>query len=212
MKLIIGNKNYSTWSLRPWLLLKAFNIEYEELLVSLGGDDLRQRLLQYSASAKVPVLHDDDLEIWDTLAICEYVSEVYLGGKGWPNDTKQRALARSITSEMHSGFGNIRNELPMNIRSMRSVEISDATKVEINHIDEIWSKSRKNGYLFDEYGIVDCFFTPVASRFKTYGIKLSPIAQSYADKLLAHPAMQEWSKAAKLETEILSFDEAGVDI
>ncbi|MCJ8323561.1 MAG: glutathione S-transferase family protein [Rhizobiales bacterium] len=212
MKLIIANKNYSTWSLRPWLLLKAHHIEFDEINVSLREDGLRQRLLQYSESAKMPVLHDEGLVIWDTLAICEYISEVYLAGKGWPIDAKQRAIARSITAEMHSGYGNIRNDLPMNIRAKRKVDISKEVQREIDYIDNLWAKCQQDGYLFGDYGIVDGFFTPVASRFNTYGIKLSSNAQIYADKLLTHPAMQEWSQAARLETETLPVDEAGVDV
>lgn len=212
MKLIIGNKNYSTWSLRPWLLLTAFNVEFDEINVSLNDDGLRQRLLQFSASAKMPVLQDDGITIWDTLAICEYISEIYLNGNGWPKDINSRAIARSMTAEMHSGYGNIRNELPMNIRATRRLEVSVKTQNEIDYIDNLWTTHQNDSYLFGDFGIVDCFFTPIASRFKTYGLTLSPQAQAYADRLLGHAAMQKWSQAANLETEILPVDEAGVDV
>lgn len=212
MKLIIGNKNYSTWSLRPWLLLTAFNVEFDEINVSLNDDGLRQRLLQFSASAKMPVLQDDGITIWDTLAICEYISEIYLNGNGWPKNINSRAIARSMTAEMHSGYGNIRNELPMNIRATRRLEVSVKTQNEIDYIDNLWTTHQNDSYLFGDFGIVDCFFTPIASRFKTYGLTLSPQAQAYADRLLGHAAMQKWSQAANLETEILPVDEAGVDV
>lgn len=212
MKLIIGNQNYSSWSLRPWLFLTAYGIEFEQQVVSLHDDGMRDRLLDISASAKVPVLDDDGFKIWDTLAICEYVSEVYLDGKGWPQDVKRRAIARALTAEMHAGFAHLRGQMPMNIRGRRKLNPSAATQQEIAHIDAIWSEySKDDGYLFGDYGIVDCFFTPVASRFRTYNIKLSPAARAYCNKLLKHPAMLKWSEMAKAETETLSSDKAGID-
>lgn len=212
MQLIIGNKNYSTWSLRPWLLLTAFQIEFDEKLISLLGDDRSLRLAKFSDSQKVPILVDGDLTVWDTLAICEYISENYLNGKGWPQDKNQRATARSLASEMHSSFANIRNEMPMNVKARRKITLSNAVKMEIKHMDDIWAKCSDGGFLMGDYGIVDCFFTPVASRFKTYRVELSPKAQIYADRLLAHPAMQKWSEAAQLESEILLIDEMGVEV
>lgn len=212
MKLIIGNQNYSTWSLRPWLLLSAFEVGFNDQVVSLRDDGLSERLHHYSQSNKVPVLIDGDLTVWDTLAICEYISETYLDSKGWPLDKNQRALARATTAEMHSGFLNIRNEMPMNVKARRKIDLSDAAKIEIGHMDDIWAMHADGAFLFGDYGIVDCFFTPVASRFKTYGTKLSPKAQAYADRLLTHPAMQKWTEAALLETEILPVDEAGTDV
>lgn len=210
MKLIIGNQNYSSWSLRPWLLLTAFGMEFEQQVVSLHDDGMRERLLAISTAAKVPVLLDDGLKIWDTMAICEYISEVYLDGKGWPQDVKQRAIARAITAEMHAGFAHLRGQMPMNIGGRRKLNPTPETQAEIAHIDAIWSEYAQNGeYLFGEYGIVDCFFTPVAARFRTYNIKLSPAARGYCNQLLKHTAMQKWEKMAIAETEILSSDKAG---
>lgn len=212
MKLIIGNQNYSSWSLRPWLLLTAFGLDFEQQVVSLHDDGMRERLLEISASAKVPVLIDNGLKVWDTLAICEYVSEVYLDGKGWPQDVKQRAIARAITAEMHAGFAHLRGQMPMNIRGRRKLNPSGATKAEIAHIDDIWSEYAKEGaYLFGDYGIADCFYTPVAARFRTYNIKLSSAAHAYCNQLLKHEAMQKWVVMSKAETEILSSDKAGID-
>lgn len=212
MKLFIGNQNYSSWSLRPWLLLTAFELEFEQQVVSLRDDGMRERLLEVSASARVPVLVDGDLKVWDTLAICEYVSEKYLDGKGWPQDMNQRAIARAITAEMHAGYSALRGQMPMNIRGRRKLNPSAATKLEITHIDAIWSEyAHEEEFLFGDYGIVDCFFTPVASRFKTYNIKLSPAAHAYATRLLKHQAMVKWSAMGIAETEYLSSDEAGID-
>lgn len=217
MKLVIGNKNYSTWSLRPWLLLTAFEIDFKEVLVSLKAEGLTQRLAKHSDAAKVPVLVDDDITIWDTIAICEYISETHLNGKGWPNDKKQRAIARSLTAEMHGGFSHIRGELPMNIRAKRKVQFSAELIAQVTYIDGLWCQyieqyGGDNGYLFDQYSIVDCFFTPVASRFKTYDVVLSPRAQQYCDQLLNHSAMQKWQNDSELDKEFLPADEAGTDV
>jgi glutathione S-transferase len=214
MKLVIGNKNYSTWSLRPWLLLSALNLDFEEIQVSLLQDGLKERLGKYSASCKVPVLIDGDLSVWDSLAICEYVSEKYLNGRGWPEDIKQRAEARAIVSEMHSGFNALRNEMPMNISATRQLELSQAAQTDISRIDSIWSQyTEKNAeigpWLFGEFSIADCFFAPVASRFATYRTPLSAVAQKYADLLLSHRSFVQWIEAAKTETEIVPEDEAG---
>lgn len=209
MKLIIGNQNYSSWSMRPWLLLTTFGIEFEQLVISLRDDGMQARLSEISASAKVPVLLDDGLKIWDTLAICEYISETYLSGKGWPQDAKQRAIARAVTAEMHSGFPNLRAEMPTNIKARRKIVLSKSALAEVQHIDDIWSHYASDEFLFGNYGIVDCFFSPVASRFKTYGIEISPKAQAYADRLLNHSAMVKLTKQALAETECLGPDNIG---
>ena len=214
MKLVIGNKNYSTWSLRPWFFLTAFNLEFEEIQESLSQDGIKERFGKYSPSCKVPVLIDGDLSVWDSLAICEYVSEKYLNGRGWPEDIKLRAQARAIVSEMHSGFSALRNEMPMNVRATRKLEPSSAALTDIARIDSIWShyttqNAHIGPWLFGEFSIADCFFAPVASRFATYGTPLSPAAQQYANRLLNHESFTAWIEAAKMETEIDPEDEAG---
>jgi glutathione S-transferase len=210
MKLIIGNKNYSTWSLRPWFFMQAMGVEFEEQLVSLKGDNLKVSLGKFSASAKVPVLVDNDLTVWDTLAICEYLNEQYLQGRGWPKEIADRALARSLTCEMHSGFSAVRNELPMNIRAKRRVTLSDAAKADLVRIDNIWSAHHlQSGWLFETFSIADAFFAPVALRLPTYGIELSELATKYQQKLLSHPKILEWVNNAKKESEIVESDEAG---
>jgi glutathione S-transferase len=212
VKLVVGNKNYSTWSLRPWLLLKAFNVHFEEVNVSLAQEGLRDRLLEHSPTAKVPVLIEREQHIWDSLAICEYVNDVHLDGTGWPHTAKDRALARSVTCEMHSGFFAVRGAMPMNIRARRKVDITPDMAKDIARIEEIWANHHRSGWLFETFGIADCFYAPVAFRFATYGVELNEAASQYMHKLLAHPALKTWVDAALLETEILPVDEAGEDV
>ena len=210
LKLVIGNQNYSTWSLRPWLFLKAFNMHFEEVKVSLADAGLRERLLEHSPTAKVPVLIERDLHVWDSLAICEYVNDVYLEGKGWPHTPKERAKARAVTCEMHSGFSALRNAMPMNIRAKRKIEITPDVARDIARVEDIWANHHQRaGWLFETFSIADCFYAPVAFRFETYGITLNDAATAYQQKLLGHPVLQEWVAAALAESEVLPVDEAG---
>lgn len=212
MKLVIGNKNYSTWSLRPWLFMHANGMAFEEIQESLRSEQLSARLSQYSESCRVPVLLDGDISVWDSLAICEYISENYLDGKGWPTEKKARAEARAICAEMHSGFSALRSELPMNCRLKKDVEISEAAKKDIKRIESIWSQyatqlSDGSFRLFGQFSIADCFYAPVALRFKSYGISVSGVAEKYAESLLSHPSVQHWVSQALEETEIVEEDE-----
>lgn len=217
MELIIGNKNYSSWSLRGWLMLEAFNLTFKETKLLLFTEDFYSALSAHETSDKVPVLIDGDVTVWDSLAICEYVSERYLKGKGWPEDYADRAMARSISNEMHSGFFGVRNEMPMNCRAKRRVELSEQGEKDIARIDQLWSSLRKahsgkGPWLFGGFSIADVMYAPVALRFRTYGIKISSESQSYADALYNHPAIQLWLKDALLETEIVLEDEAGEEV
>tara|TARA_R110000744_G_scaffold15956_13_gene44194 strand:+ start:373 stop:1026 length:654 start_codon:yes stop_codon:yes gene_type:complete len=214
MKLIIGNKNYSSWSLRGWLALKAFDVPFEEIKLSLFSDEFYTELAKHSPVGKVPVLVDGDLSVWDSLAICEYINETYLDGKGWPVDKSKRAVARSVVADMHSGLFGIRTEMPMNCRARRHVELSDQAKKEVATLDALWSRLRaenaQNGdYLFGKFSLADAFFAPVMFRFKTYGIALSAAASEYQTTMLMHPAMQEWLDDALIETDVIDADEAG---
>ena len=214
MKLIIGNKNYSSWSLRGWLALKAFDVPFEEIKLSLFSDEFYTELAKHSPVGKVPVLVDGDLSVWDSLAICEYINETYLDGKGWPIDKSKRAVARSVVADMHSGLFGIRTEMPMNCRARRHVELSDQAKKEVATLDALWSRLRaenaQNGdYLFGKFSLADAFFAPVMFRFKTYGIALSAAASEYQTTMLMHPAMQEWLDDALIETDVIDADEAG---
>ncbi|WP_096086779.1 glutathione S-transferase family protein [Agaribacterium haliotis] len=212
MKLVIGNKNYSSWSLRPWLLLHAHALDFEEVNESLAQHGIRERLSQYSDSAKVPVLLDRGLTIWDSLAICEYISENYLSGRGWPKSAADRAQARSLVAEMHSGFAALRSELPMNCRLTKSAQLSPAVRAEVQRIEQLWNNyvsadQSEQLRLFGCFGIADCFFAPVVFRFHSYGVKLSGTAGRYQQSLLAHPSMQLWLTQAIGETEHLAHIE-----
>ncbi|MEM9152247.1 MAG: glutathione S-transferase family protein [Cyanobacteria bacterium P01_F01_bin.3] len=214
MKLIIGNKNYSSWSLRAWLLLATFELEFEEVLESLRQEGLQERLSQYSPTARVPVLVDGEITVWDSLAIGEYVSDKYLAGKGWPADIAARAEARAVCAEMHSGFTGLRSELPMNCRALRRVEPSASALADIARIDAIWSRCMtlyKGPWLFGEFSIADCFYAPVVLRFQTYDISLSEAASRYQSFVLEDEVLGRWVEAGKAETEIVPEDEAGVD-
>lgn len=215
MELVIGNKNYSSWSLRPWLLLSHFDIPFDEIKILLFEENTHQRLAEYSPTFKVPVLIDDDLTVWDSLAICEYISEFYLDNKGWPEKAQDRAICRSYCAEMHSAFASLRGDLPMNCRATRRTHLSEGTLKDIHRIDGMWQDAlnRHDGnWLFGEFSIADCMFAPVASRFATYGIEVSDTSQQYIDRILTLPSMQRWYEAALTEKEVIGEDEAGSDI
>jgi len=215
LKLVIGNKNYSSWSLRPWLLLTAHNIPFEEERIALDLPQTRGRINAFSAAGKVPVLLDGELTVWDSLAICEYVSERYLQGGGWPASPAARAEARACSAEMHSGFSEIRSRLPMNCRATgRRVEMTDPLRGEIARIEQIWAGCRQRHaatgpWLFGEFSVADCMFAPVAFRFRTYGIGLSKAAQEYMQKMLGAEAMLQWLAQAELEPETIEGEEVG---
>ena len=215
MRLTIGTQNYSSWSLRAWLLLATSDLDFKEEKVSLQQPGLTERLGQYSPTNRVPVLIDGDLTIWDTLAICEYVSEKYLMGKGWPADEAKRAKARAICAEMHAGFMGLRSELPMNCRARRRVVPSVSADQDIARVDAIWSSCLETyggPWLFGTFSIADCFYAPVVLRFKTYGISLSQTAAQYQSFMLQDETLNRWVSAGRAETEILPEDEAGEEI
>ncbi len=215
MNLIIGNKNYSTWSLRAWLLLAANNISFEEIRVPLSVDGTHAALKKYSGAARVPVLQDKGVVIWDSLSICEYVSEQYLDGKGWPEDPIDRALARSSCAEMHSGFFELRAKMPMNCRARgRNVVITDELQEEITRIDNMWTELReqysaKGKWLFGNFSIADCMYAPVVFRFQTYNVEVSEISRAYMNDLLAHSNIKSWLEQAKKEVETIDCEEVG---
>jgi glutathione S-transferase len=215
MKLIIGNKNYSSWSLRPWLLLAAVDLPFEEERIPLSIEGFKARIEKHSAAGKVPVLLDNGLEVWDSLAICEYVSEKYLESKGWPSDEKMRAEARSCCAEMHSGFAALRGDMPMNCRATgRKVSISADLQKDITRIDSLWSSllskyGDQGPYLFGKFSICDCMFAPVVFRFNTYTPELSKTSRNYLQTMLAHPKMQLWLKQAREEVERIENSEVG---
>lgn len=218
MKLIIGNKNYSSWSLRPWLFLSYHQLDFEEVRIPMFIDNFKEKLQTYTEAGFVPVLQDKELTVWDSLAICEYISEQYLSGTGWPANPKARATARSCSAEMHSGFTNIRSSMPMNARAtQRKVDISATTALEINRIQMLWEKLRlqnanQGPWLFGEFTIADCMFAPIVFRFHTYEIELSAEALTYMLFFYQHPLMQVWLEASKNELEIIDRSEAGIQV
>jgi glutathione S-transferase len=207
LKLVIGNKNYSSWSLRPWLAMKVAGIAFSEERIPLYGPDSKDRILAFSPAGKVPCLVDGDLRIWDSLSICEYLAERNLSL--WPQDRAARAYARSISAEMHSGFQHLRTHMSMNIRKRypgkgRTPEVL----AEIARIADMWSECRVRfgaggPFLFGRFSIADAMYAPVVLRFRTYEVELPSEARAYAEAILALPALQEWIAAAASESESL---------
>lgn len=208
LSLVIGNKAYSSWSLRPWLLMKQAAIDFAEIRVSLYEARAKQNLLRHSPTGKVPVLRDGGLTIWDSLAICEYLAEKYPLKKLWPADTAARALARAVSAEMHSGFSALRSQMPMNVRRELPGRARTAdADADIARIDAIWTDCRtrfgaQEPFLFGTFSIADAMYAPVVTRFRTYGVILAGAAAQYANAIYTLPSMQEWIAGAHAETEV----------
>jgi glutathione S-transferase len=211
--LVIGNKNYSSWSMRPWMALTMAQIPFEETVIPLYEGKSRKHILEHSGAGKVPVLHHGKVTIWESLAILEYLAEIFPGRKLWPEGKSARAAARSAATEMHSGFTALRNACPMNLhRPRKAIALSDDVKADIARIEALWRDCRRNHgkkgrFLFGAFGNADAMFAPVVTRFDTYDIKLSPEARAYVDAVLATPAFQAWKKAALKETWTIASSE-----
>jgi glutathione S-transferase len=210
LKLVIGNKNYSSWSMRPWMALRANDIAFEEVFIPLyTGEADKKRILSFTHSGKVPVLLDGDVTIWDSLAIIEYVAERFPEIRLWPEDRASRAHARSISAEMHSGFAALRNECGMNLhRSVGAIELSSEARANIARIQQIWIECRerygKSGpFLFGEFGGADAMFAPVVHRFRIYAIEVAPVVRDYMNATMSLPAFQEWTRAGLAETLVI---------
>jgi glutathione S-transferase len=210
LTLVIGNKNYSSWSMRPWLALKACDIAFDEVSIPLyTGDADKQRILKFSRAGKVPVLVDGDVTIWDSLAIIEYIAEQFPEARLWPEHAASRAHARSVSAEMHSGFAALRNECGMNLhRPVGAKALSADARADIARIQESWAECRarygKGGpYLFGAFSGADAMYAPVIHRFRTYAIELTSAARAYMDAMLALPAFQEWTRAGLAETLLI---------
>lgn len=210
LKLVIGNKNYSSWSMRPWLAARASNIPFDEVFIPLyTGDADKQRILSFTRSGKVPVLLDGDVTVWDSLAIIEYLAERFPEARLWPEDTARRAHARSISAEMHSGFAALRNECGMNLhRPVQAIALSNEARSDIARVQQIWSECRERygtfgPFLFGAFSGADAMFAPVVHRFRTYAVAVVPDVQSYMDTMMSLPAFQEWTRAALAETHII---------
>lgn len=208
LTLVIGDKNYSSWSLRPWLLMRHFGIAFDEVRLPLDTPEFVSGIARWSPSGRVPVLHRGDLVIWDSLAIAEYINETFLEGRGWPRDPDARAVARAVSAEMHSGFQAVRNDLPLNCRRRASgfVVRPDARR-DIERILRIWRECRARAgegpYLFGAFSIADAMFAPIVLRFQTYGVEIDAVERRYADTMLAMPALREWLAAAEGEGHAL---------
>jgi glutathione S-transferase len=206
--LYIGNKNYSSWSVRPWVLMKTSGIAFREERIALYESGSPERVRDVSPSGKVPCLRDEDTVVWDSMAIAEYLAERHQGL--WPADAKARAWARSASAEMHSGFSNLRNDFGMNVRLRMTKTPSSAVAEEISRVVALWSEGRKrfgagDDFLCGAFGIVDAFWCPVAFRFQSYGVPLEGVAAAYCRALLALPAMREWAADALQEKERLPW-------
>ncbi|WP_027469870.1 glutathione S-transferase family protein [Deefgea rivuli] len=207
MKLLIGNKNYSSWSLRPWLGLKVAGIAFDEQMHNLYAANARDERLQFAPTAKVPVLIDDEITIWETLAIAEYIAERFPLAKLWPHDVAARAHARTVCAEMHAGFVALRTACPMDCRSRKSATMSAEVQADVDRIVALWAdcrerfgiESSEGEFLFGHFTWADAFFAPVVTRLVTYGIEVPAAATLYMNTVLALPAMQEWLAAAEVE-------------
>ena len=212
-KLVIANRNYSSWSLRAWLYLTESNVPFEEIRIPLFTETWPTDIAEYSPTGRVPVLLNDDITVWDTTAIIEHVRAEYPHAVGWPESARMRAHARSVSAEMHSGFLALRDELPQNIRARNKLEtsqLSGSCRKQIARIDEIWTDCRRRygesgKWLFGEFSIADVMFIPVALRFVTYSIPVSESAWEFVEAAQDSESVRQWIEAARAESESISF-------
>jgi glutathione S-transferase len=211
LHLIIGNKNYSSWSFRPWIGMKTAGIAFEETVISLEAKDFKARITALSGAGKVPVLRDGEVRVWESLAILEYVAEKFPAARLWPESAAARAHARAVASEMHAGFQPLRRQLPMNMWRPVKARVLDAEALaNVARIDEIFREclAQYGGpFLFGAFGAADAMYVPVVSRFYTYAVEVSAAARSYMNAVMALPAWREWRAAALQEPWVLPHDE-----
>jgi glutathione S-transferase len=211
MLLIIGNKNYSSWSFRPWIAMKAVGIAFEERVISLNDPEFKRAIAPVSQNGKVPALDDDGVHVWESLAILEYLAEKFPHAGLWPADPSARAHARAVAAEMHGGFAALRGECPMNFwRPVKRRELSADALADVARIDAMWSECRVRyggPFLFGAFGAADAMYAPVVSRFHTYAVEVGERSRAYMDAVMALPAWREWKEAALKEPWILPYDE-----
>lgn len=211
--LTIGNKNYSSWSLRPWILLRHLGLSFEERLIPLDTTEFARDIATISPTRRVPVLQHGALRLWDSLAICEYACE--LAGRGWPAAREARAVARSVCAEMHAGFSILRSQWPMNVRALgRRTAANPERAADIARIEELWADCRRQfggggPWLFGEYSVADAMYAPVVLRLRTYGAHLRPNSTEYVATVLADEHMRDWLAAAEAESHVIEASEIG---
>ncbi len=214
LKLIIANKAYSSWSVRPWLVLAQFGIPFEEVVIPLDVPTTRKAILKHSPSARCPALVDGDLTVWDSLAMIEYVAEKYPNKAIWPKTRAARALARSMCAEMHSGFQALRRECPMNLRrEVRAIALSDEAKADAARLEAMWAAARKTHgksgpFLFGRFSAADAYFAPVANRLHIYDVKVSKATRAWMDVVMALPAFRALVEDARSEKWFIDKYEA----
>lgn len=213
LTLIIGNKNYSSWSFRPWIAMKVAGIAFDEVVISLDAADFKARLLKVSGTGKVPTLLDGDVQVWESLAILEYLAEKFPAAKLWPADPAARAHARAISSEMHAGFLPLRRACPMNMwRPVKKRDLDNDVLANVRRIDAMWTDCRSRfgaggPFLFGSFGAADAMYAPVEARFHTYAIDVGAEARAYMEAVMALPSWSEWTAAARQEPWVLPHDE-----
>jgi glutathione S-transferase len=213
LHLVVGNKNYSSWSLRPWLAISVAGLPFRETVIQLDVPDTAAKIRAHSRAGKVPVLHHGDVTVWESLAIIEYLAETFPDRGLWPKSREARAVARSAAAEMHAGFAALRNACPMNLRRpRRKIAMDDAVKRDIASIQDLWRDCRSrfgNGgpFLFGAFCGADAMFAPVATRFETYDIAVDPDTRAYMDAILSLPAFQAWREAGLKEPWTIAADE-----
>jgi len=216
LKLVVGNKNYSSWSMRPWVLLRQAQIPFEEVQLKFSQSDgglTVPGVEKYSAAGKVPVLMIDGEPVWDSLAICETVAEMFPDKYLWPEAPQARRFARSACAEMHSGFQNMRGKMPTNIRGRYPGKgLTPESRKDIDRVVALWTECRERfggagSLLFGKFSVADAFFAPVVMRFQAYAVKVPPVAQEYCEALKALAAVREWCDGARRETEFVPADE-----
>jgi len=213
LRLIIGNKNYSSWSLRPWIAMKVAGIAFDETVISLEAPDFKAQVTALSGAGKVPVLLDGEVCVWESLAILEYLAEKFPNAGLWPAQEHARAHARAVAAEMHGGFLPLRRHLPMNVRRpVKLRPLDDGAKADVARIETVWSECRAQfgaggAFLYGRFGAADAMYAPVVWRFHTYAVHVSAAARAYMDAVLALPASREWYEAGRREPWVLEHDE-----
>ena len=213
LHLVIGNKNYSSWSLRPWIAMAASGIPFTEEVVPLDQPDTKEKIKRHSAAGRVPVLHHGDITVWESLAILEYLAESFPDAGLWPEGKAARAMARSVSSEMHAGFQALRSTCPMNMRrAKRRLGLPPAAIADVRRIEELWAGCREaqgqgGHFLFGSFTAADAMYAPVVNRFEVYDVPVSRETRAYMEAVMALPAWQGWRKAAMAEPWVIEADE-----